>query len=230
MNKKPESDNQMAQNTNSTDMSASEASFDLLFSQVRGNIHENTNIAVVLRDSLEILIEKLKSEESSHLDQIENSLSLANHIAKSLSSLLMNLTPPRLENQTLHQGLSDFVNLYKSAFPRFRNLEAVIDIDSSINDFPIIAGALFIIIKESITNALLHGKASKIEVSLVCSGETTNLLVSDNGCGFDVDERLTGSGINVMKSIAKSLNGNFLVESQKNDATIIRVSIPLPAN
>jgi signal transduction histidine kinase len=135
-----------------------------------------------------------------------------------------------LENQTLHQGLSDFVGIYKSAFPKFRNLEVLIEIDESINQFPIVAEALFIIIKETITNALFHGKASKIEISLICSNAKTNLVVSDNGCGFDVDDKLTGSGINVMKSIARSLNGNFLVESNKNNVTIIRVSIPLLVN
>lgn len=84
---------------------------------------------------------------------------------------------------------------------------------------------IYRLIQEAVNNAIKHAKASQIDVSLTESENKINVIISDNGKGFDLATAEIGNGLNTMKKRASELKGNFKIESTENGTTIY-LSLP----
>ncbi len=84
---------------------------------------------------------------------------------------------------------------------------------------------IYRLIQEAVNNAIKHAKASQIDVSLTESNNKINIVISDNGKGFDLATAEVGNGLNTMKKRASELKGNFKIESAEN-GTSIYLSLP----
>lgn len=84
------------------------------------------------------------------------------------------------------------------------------------------ANHLFRIAQESISNALRHGQATRIDIRLDAQRGSVRLAVSDNGFGFDprVNHR-GGLGLRNMNIRAHSLHGLLRIRSTKRGTTVI---------
>ena len=92
---------------------------------------------------------------------------------------------------------------------------------------------LYRIIQELIGNALKHANATKIDVQLNRFEDILNVIVEDNGEGFDVEKTIAeGKGIG-LDNIAKrleSLEGTFDIDSNLGRGTLTTIDIPLNLN
>jgi two-component system, NarL family, sensor kinase len=85
---------------------------------------------------------------------------------------------------------------------------------------------IFRIAQESINNALRHGSASTIQVSL-CRLETSVLLsIQDDGIGFDTlpvaaDSAAPGLGLIGMQQRVESAGGSFVIQSSGTGGTLV---------
>lgn len=77
------------------------------------------------------------------------------------------------------------------------------------------------IIQESINNALKHAKATKVSVEVLCQNQFIEIIIKDNGIGFNEATTNLGNGLSNLKKRAKELNGEILVTSQLNEGTIV---------
>ena len=67
--------------------------------------------------------------------------------------------------------------------------------------------AIFRIIQESVTNAIRHGKATKIVIVISSQNDNLEIVVSDNGCGCK--NLIDGFGITHMKERIALLHGSI---------------------
>jgi two-component system sensor histidine kinase UhpB len=92
-------------------------------------------------------------------------------------------------------------------------------------------------IQESITNAIRHGKATKITIDLVeesghrrdgAKRQRAVLLLSviDNGKGIDRSTR-PGFGLTTLTERVKSLGGSCVIDSEVDRGTTVRIEIPV---
>jgi PAS domain S-box-containing protein len=89
------------------------------------------------------------------------------------------------------------------------------------------AAHLLQIAREAMTNALRHGHATRISVSLQCRGNRLELEVRDDGTGFDPDTVPgTGLGLKNMEGRAMELGGRCEVDSAPSRGTHVRIQIP----
>jgi two-component system, NarL family, sensor histidine kinase LiaS len=86
---------------------------------------------------------------------------------------------------------------------------------------------LYRLIKESVGNAIRHGKAAKIEINLAVSKDKTLVVIEDNGSGFDSrkNESKPGLGLLNMYELAELSNGSFQIDSEKGKGTTINVTL-----
>jgi signal transduction histidine kinase len=91
---------------------------------------------------------------------------------------------------------------------------------------------LYRVCQEAVTNAIRHGKASRIEIQLFEKDQYLHLTVTDNGVGFKT-QRLTkephGQGVHNIHERIKLLNGNFKLTSAPGKGTKLKVGIPYHA-
>jgi signal transduction histidine kinase len=88
---------------------------------------------------------------------------------------------------------------------------------------------LYRITQEAIHNAVKYSKSSLITVQLFDNQGFIELIISDDGNGFDlpvVRKKLGGSGLKNMQARAELLNGSFKIQSKVGKGTTIKVEIP----
>jgi two-component system sensor histidine kinase DegS len=96
--------------------------------------------------------------------------------------------------------------------------------------------AAFRIIQEALSNIKKHSEAKNASVRVEFTKEQVNLLITDDGKGFDKSklnknrEEDGGYGLLSMKERAELLNGKFDVKTAHGKGTKIFVSIPLNIN
>lgn len=88
---------------------------------------------------------------------------------------------------------------------------------------------VFRIIQELITNIIKHAEAKNATINLSLYKNILNLIIEDNGKGFDVQKiKLNkGVGLSSIKARIKHLNGTFKIDSTPNHGTSIIMDIPL---
>ena len=94
--------------------------------------------------------------------------------------------------------------------------------------------ALYRILQEALNNVERHARARQVTVQLKKSGGFVQLIIKDDGSGFDPD-RITagrkikgGLGLLSMRERAAYVGGVFKVKSARGAGTVIEVRIPVP--
>jgi signal transduction histidine kinase len=82
--------------------------------------------------------------------------------------------------------------------------------------------------RESVSNALRHGKATVVTVRVHKGDREVCLLVQDNGSGFDVASRREGGhGLGNMQARAESIGATLVVTSRPGEGSRMLVNIPI---
>ena len=102
---------------------------------------------------------------------------------------------------------------------------------SSINS--VINLTLYRITQEALNNIVKYADASTVRIELTYEPEAINLLISDNGVGFVVEEQKLnlqdnkGFGLSMMRERADLLNGEMNIISEIDKGTSIHTRVPL---
>lgn len=106
-------------------------------------------------------------------------------------------------------------------------LKLDLDLDDSVTAYPDQRHALLRIVREAVSNAARHGGAGCVKVQLAHHGGSRQLLVEDDGRGFDVvqmSQQAVGFGLTSMRERADSLPGKLELESTAGRGTTIKVT------
>jgi signal transduction histidine kinase len=93
-----------------------------------------------------------------------------------------------------------------------------------------LALGLFRITQESLRNAIRHGRAGRIEVTLWGVEQGLQLAVRDDGIGFDLArhrQHHLSLGLASMRERARLLGGEFDIDSEPGHGTTVIVWVPL---
>ncbi|MEP5339516.1 MAG: sensor histidine kinase [Algibacter sp.] len=89
---------------------------------------------------------------------------------------------------------------------------------------------LFRIIQELIANVIKHAEATETTIHLTNHKETLNLMIEDNGKGFNpkqITTKTSGMGIHSIDKRVEHLNGSMTIESEINKGTSVIIDIPI---
>lgn len=185
----------------------------------------------VLRLELERLNNKLKQPEAAlaTADLIARISELGTHVETSMRSvrrIASELRPGVLDRLGLSAGLEWLLNEFER---RTGIATTLISKRVSENVDSEIATTLFRITQESLSNIAKHSGATSVAARLSCHHQSMNLVIKDNGNGFDPDaKRITPSlGLLGMQERVNRLGGRFYVKSAPEHGTEIRVWLPL---
>ncbi len=88
---------------------------------------------------------------------------------------------------------------------------------------------LFRIIQELITNVIKHSEASEVTIHLTNHEDSINIMVEDNGKGFNsnqITKTNKGMGISSIDKRVEHLEGQLTIESEINKGTTVIIDIP----
>lgn len=97
-----------------------------------------------------------------------------------------------------------------------------LDIDHNLGDYPAeVQQTVYRIAQEALANVADHAQAQKVRVELKEDGNQIQLLIHDDGCGFDLDrsERENHFGLLGMRERAEMIGGRLSVKSESGKGT-----------
>ena len=89
----------------------------------------------------------------------------------------------------------------------------------------LVATHLFHIVQEAVHNALRHGQATAITITLDGDEARMRLSVEDNGRGFATDGETDGMGLRIMGFRANMIHAALDVYSPENGGTVVQLSL-----
>ena len=96
-----------------------------------------------------------------------------------------------------------------------------------------IATLVFRVVQEAMNNVAKHARASHVLVKVSARDRVLNVLVADDGCGFDPDAALvvapsdSGTGLGSMRERVALFGGRLSIVSSPGDGTQLRAALPL---
>jgi PAS domain S-box-containing protein len=161
-------------------------------------------------------------EPAEILKDIENLLDESSRTVRDIS---FKLSPHVLQNY----GLVEAIKAYADKIKESKQIDFVLDTDRFNIRFNETEEAIvYRVLCECITNTVKHANASRIEISLCYRDNNFEIIFSDNGKGFDVEQTLAshkGIGLLNMQSRLKSINGRMAIASRLGHGTSINFKI-----
>jgi PAS domain S-box-containing protein len=132
-------------------------------------------------------------------------------------------------------GLEEAIARYAADFASMYGIQVDVAQDGGSSDRlpPPVETALYRIVQEALTNVGKYAKAATVSILLQRKPEQVQLIVEDDGQGFDthtiLQRPVAGAhlGLHGMRERAALLNGSISIESSAGTGTTIFVEIPL---
>jgi two-component system, NarL family, sensor histidine kinase UhpB len=178
--------------------------------------------------ALKINLDRLAEQTSGTgaLERLSDSQQLVEQVIGRIRATALDLRPHMLDDL----GLAPALHWY--AHQQQERSGCVIAVRAAEVPLPADrATACYRIVQEAVNNALRHGGSTRIHVRLEIHETEIDLLVADDGRGFDRDLRLSkptpGMGLVDMQERAALLGGSLVIESAPGCGTTLRARIPL---
>jgi len=190
--------------------------------------HDVGSLAVGISAHLDAIEEDLRSGKPGEaLKWMKRTRKLFDGSVVRLKGLAVQLRPPELDVLGLCAALRQhFSQATKHRGVRIHFRENLVRRRVSGDT----ATLLFRVAQEALTNAITHGHAKRVDVTLRALKKEIRLTVRDDGKGFDPSEHLAREksqmGLRVMQEMAISAGGAFAIESGRKKGTTVRVSLP----
>jgi len=100
--------------------------------------------------------------------------------------------------------------------------------DNNLSLSPKIEKVLYAIIVEALNNALKYARSDHVRVLLTQEDNAVSLEVSDNGCGFELDQARQSGGLGLASILERvsQLQGTLNIDSAPGMGTTLSVRIP----
>ena len=152
----------------------------------------------------------------------ERSLDMLDTSIKELRRVAHNMMPEMLTKFGLDEALKEYCNTINSTkllVVKYQSLGMENRLDSAIEII------IYRIIQELLNNILKHAAASEVFVQLISENERLNIVVEDNGKGFDTTslEKSKGAGWVNIRSRVEYLKGQLDIHSEPGKGTLVNI-------
>lgn len=207
---------------------------------IEGQEEERKRIAQDLHDNLGSKLSLVKihyksvEDELEGLDdetktQYEKANQLLNEACKSVREISHNMLSGTLSNFGLIPALKELKQTIESAYNKQHEQKLIIELTSHKLDDRLentMEIEIYRIIQELLNNIIKHAKATQVNIQLLKRDNVINILVEDDGIGFDASHKHEGFGLKTVQSRVAKMNGHCSVDSGKGNGTTITIDIP----
>ncbi|MEP7294124.1 MAG: GAF domain-containing sensor histidine kinase [Chloroflexota bacterium] len=156
---------------------------------------------------------------------VQKALALTRANLEEARRSVLDLRAAPLERRTLREALDDLVSQYAAEW----NLEIEFEVVGGDRPLPIrIEAGLYRMAQEALTNVVRHAKATHVCVHFTCMPDQVELLIEDDGEGFDTGALAKGRfGLVGLNERARLLGGALELCSDPGEGTSLKITVPL---
>jgi PAS domain S-box-containing protein len=185
--------------------------------KIGSDLHDDLGQHLVGIEALSTLLkQKLAAENHPQAERAAEIASLIREATGKTRNLAKGLCPVNMEEGGLVSSLADFAAQVGKPFGAECRFNCLTSFNITNNA---VATNLYHIAQEAVNNALRHGKADRVKITLFSMEDHICLVIADNGCGMDTLEKTEGLGLSIMGYRAKKIRGELHVKSRKGKGT-----------
>jgi two-component system NarL family sensor kinase len=147
--------------------------------------------------------------------------STAQQVLKEMRLLVYELRPAAFE----HEGLVEALRQRLETVENRAGVETDLILEKFIEPSIDVQVGLYRIAQEALNNALKHADATTVTICLNSDGKLLELVITDDGHGFDPENVRLGIGLESMKERTEKLGGVFNIISSSGKGTSIKVTL-----
>ncbi len=121
------------------------------------------------------------------------------------------------------RNLMQRIRSFASGVLEARGMDYEIEMDNQIEDINLAPDQrqhIYLIIKEAINNLVKYSKASVAGIRITLHDRWLSVTISDNGIGFNTEERQEGNGLSNMKRRAQKIGAVLEIKSGQTGTTV----------
>ncbi len=167
---------------------------------------------------MDIMADQLQEKGVAESSELERIGGLVNETITQTRSVARGLFPVRLEDNGLVSAIEEFAANAESLFKiqcRFSCDKSFLMVENTVSLH------LYYIIQEAVLNAVKHGKATSILISITRDNDHFVLTIHDNGTGFQSPGGSTGMGIRIMRYRSSVIGSTLDLKSAPGQGTQI---------
>ncbi len=192
--------------------------------KLAADLHDNigsslTEISIIS----EVISRKLKpaNADGDVLKSLKTISEKSRSLIDNMSDIVWLVNPKRDSLYDLILRLRDTyteLSSYKSISFKSENLKSLEKVTLSMEH----RQHLYLIFKEGINNCITHSGCTEISLDAYVRGRRLEMILKDNGNGFNVTELTSGNGLDNLKNRAKKIGGILNIYSNKNEGTTLQ--------
>ncbi|RYF91955.1 MAG: tetratricopeptide repeat protein [Chitinophagaceae bacterium] len=179
--------------------------------------------------NLQAAQDQLPTQDAAYGNLLSKTMLLVNESMKEVRAVSHNMMPNALLKKGLVNAIKEFIHQLDAA---------VISINLQTDGLKLSLPShtetiLYRVIQESVNNVVKHAGASRLDISIFNDAAGTDVLIEDNGKGFDVQAALAkenGLGLQNIVSRIQYLHGTVDWDSTPGNGTVIAIHIPAEDN
>ncbi|MCW3086679.1 MAG: hypothetical protein JWQ78_65 [Sediminibacterium sp.] len=183
-------------------------------------LHDNINQILV---SAKMYLEAAANKNGDIKEMIKYPIDLIDKTIEEIRLLSSKLATP-LKNISLQELCQQLVN------DLGKNPAVKTGFEYNLGEFPLseeLKLNVFRIIQEQLNNIAKHAAADNVTVSIEAADGFIHIVVTDDGKGFDINQKRNGIGISNILNRVEAFNGEVLIESSPGQGSMINCKIPV---
>ncbi|MCZ8330684.1 MAG: sensor histidine kinase [Flavobacterium sp.] len=197
---------------------------------IKGEENERSRIASELHDgiggslsAIKLKLSKIAEEdENEKIEKVIKNVDVLYHDVRSISH---NLITPQLKNSIFIEVINNLVNDIKEATSLEITLEYLEEDKINLLSEEIQV-TVYRMIQELLKNSIAHSNGTKIEINVTKFEHELNLVIEDNGAGFDTSKKKLGIGLRNLEARTKALGGKLIIDSVIGRGSAFNITIP----
>ena len=171
-------------------------------------LHDNIN---QLLGVVKLYIEHAQMNPSAKTEMLSKSADFLKQVIDEIRTLSKSLVSPTLSDLGLIESIRELID----SILRIKDIQITIrhtnfreDILDSTQKL-----MLYRITQEQLNNILKHSKAEHVDIQLAITGDIVNLIIQDDGVGFNPKQSTSGLGLKNIRHRLELYNGEMKVET-----------------
>jgi signal transduction histidine kinase len=193
--------------------------------KITADLHDDIGATLSSLQLNSTIAQRYLQKDSTKTNKVLQVIELqAKELAEKLSDMIWSMKP----SKEAFGNFSDRIKTYTSQILENSNIDYTLQIEADIDNYiqsTVIKKNLVMIAKEAINNAVKYSKATKINVQAKIVDNKIELVVTDNGIGFEAKDN-SGNGLRNMHTRATELQGEININSTLNVGTVVKVIVP----
>lgn len=184
------------------------------------DLHDAVSQALFTSNMIaEALPALVRSDPSRLQEMLDELVSLNRGAMAEMRVLLMELRPERI----LYTSFPEHLRQLSKAMRSRKHVQVHLQIEGQHPVDEAIKVPLYRIAQEAINNIVKHSAARNVSIQFDSNPDSLDLIIHDDGRGFDTTHQNGGMGMSTMRERAENIGATFMIDSEPGSGTTLHI-------